>query len=298
MDTSIVPTMPESSSSPEKLRQGFVLLAESLLKSIAEVFPEVDDCAQALELFQVFVKGNAEREDQFIRKCKELFSNEAESLAAKDPEAIFRVADGLEVLKALDLRAKWADPDFNEESKNHMWQFLQALDTYAGLYCAVPPGILGKIESMATVLGSQMQSGELDLSRLDIGKLGQQLMGSLTKDELHQFEGSTTNIYSSISKVASILQKQTGSNFDVDDLMSRLGELQGTEGGALDRRSVVQQIGSTIAPNLGPELQASVAAMLKTQAGLGGFDISQAQEMLKTLTAPGATSPPGKRRKS
>jgi hypothetical protein len=274
-----------SATNPDKLRQGFVLLAESLLKSVADVFPEVDDCAHALELFQALVKGNAAREDAFIRHCRTLFDAETEGLSARDPEAIFRVCDGVEVLQHLDLRSRWIDSDFSEESKANFWQFLSALDTYSGLYCAVPTSVLGKIEGLARQLGDDMQSGQLDLSRLDIGKLGQQLMGSLTKDELQQFESSSTSIYSSISKIGSILQQQTGGHFDVDDLMRRLGDLQNAEGPAADMRSMVQHISSSLAPNLGPELQASVSALLQPD---GGVNLSQACSVLQALTAAGA----------
>jgi hypothetical protein len=282
-------------SNPEKLRQGFVMLAESLLKSVAEVFVECNECEEALELFGTFVRGNPRREDEFIRLCRGLFQTESEGLAARDPEAIFRVADGISVLKTLRLRSKWEDPEFNDASKEHFWQYLQALDTYAGLYCAVPPAVLGRIETMATVLGGQLQSGSLDLSRLDISQLGQQLMGSLSAEELQQFEGSSANIFASISKVASVLQRQTGTNFDVDDLMRRLGDLQGAEGGALDVASVVQQIGATIGPTLRPDLQSSVAALLSSQGGLGGGDLAQAQRLLQGLAGPPS---PGLKRKT
>jgi hypothetical protein len=131
-----------------------------------------------------------------------------------------------------------------------------------------------------------MQSGELDLSRLDIGKLGQKLMSSLTAEELQQFEGSSTGIYASIAKVSSIMQRQIGSNFDIEELMRKLGDLQGTDnggGGSMDVASVVQTIGASLAPNLGPELQSSVTALLQ---GAGGNPktIQEAQEMLRSLS--------------
>ena len=67
-----------------------------------------------------------------------LFKEQADGIKNHVPESLFIIVEGLEHLREMDLREKWEDPDFTEESRSHMWQYVVALKTYADLYAAVP----------------------------------------------------------------------------------------------------------------------------------------------------------------
>jgi hypothetical protein len=266
---------------PNKIRSGFISLSESLLQSISDVFPECEDSSHALELFQTLVKGDSTTEDEFIHTCHKLFKENSEGITSRDPESIFNLMSSIDILKDIDLKTKWADPDFTEESKGHFWQYLVSLDTYANLYCALPAGVMGKIESLAGDIGQRVQSGQFDLSKMDINSLGKELLGSLSSDEMRSFEGGLVNVYESVGKIASLISKQSGGGeLDIDGLMARLGQLQQTPG-EIDMGSLVQEIGSSIAPNLSPVLSSTVNTLMQSLSdGNGGIDLKRAQQLL------------------
>lgn len=270
---------------PCRLREGFIVLTETLLKSVSEVFPECFMTESALKLFETMVKGNAEREDRFIRCCAQLFNEHSAALQNRDVEALFAVADGMTLLKDLDLRGKWSDPDFSEASKDHLWQYILSLKTYAELYCALPAAVMGKIERLAGDIGEKLRAGTLDLSSINVSEVGGELLGQLSADELKTFEGNLPRIFESISQVASTVASQAGgggAGLDVEGLMRTLVQTQ--QGGAAsqgDASALLQAMGGLLAPSKGlcggtaaePSLEAlnSVMSLLQT-SGLVGSD--------------------------
>ena len=257
-------------SQPNRLRQGFISLAEALLQSVAEVFPECDSTDTAVRLFATLVKGDAEREDEFIRQCAKQLKKNAADLKDRKEEALFAVAAALPVLREVDLRSKWTDPGFTPESKEHLWQYLAALKTYAELYCAVPTGIMGKIEHVAGDIGDRLRSGQLDLSKMDIGGIGNELLGQLSQDEIQNFESNLPAIYNCISEVANSVAAQAGRpDIDVAELMKTVVESQGG-GEGLDVSAVLQRVGSILAPGaLGRNAQPGADQMLHMMQHMG-----------------------------
>ena len=250
MPLKMTPTCADAAK-PTKLRQGFVTLAESLLTSLAEVFPECDAVDRGLNLFKSLVKGDAAREEKFISQCNEVFQRHAAALKERNTEALFACADELPVMKEVDVRAKWQDPGFDDASKENFWQYLNSLKLYAELFCAVPSGIMGKIESLATDLGSQLQSGELNLAQMDIAGIGNQLLGQFSPEEMANFESNLPNIYASISEMATAVAGQAGqAGIDVEGLMKNMVNSQHS-GGAVDLTEVMQRIGSLAGPGAG-----------------------------------------------
>jgi hypothetical protein len=250
MPLKMTPTTADATK-PTKLRQGFITLAESLLTSLAEVFPECDAVDRGLHLFKSLVKGDAAREEKFISQCNAVFQRHAAALKERDTEALFACADELPVMKEVDVRTKWQDHGFDDASKENFWQYLSSLKLYAELFCAVPSGIMGKIESLATDLGSQLQSGELNLAQMDIAGIGNQLLGQFTPEEMANFESNLPNIYASISEMATAVAGQAGqAGIDVEGLMKTMVDSQ-HGGGAVDLTQVMQRIGSLADPGAG-----------------------------------------------
>ena len=252
---------------PNKLRQGFVSLAETLLSSISDVFPECQSTQSVLMLFQTMVKGNEAVEDRFIRRCHALFREHGMPLKERDPEGLFSVVESLEYLKDIDLREKWEDPDFAQESRDHLWQYIGALKTYSNLYSAVPQNVMGKIETVAGTIGEQITRGEVDLTSMDLGSIGQGLLANMSPEELANFEGSLPEIYQSLSDAAGSLGGAAGgSGLDLQGLMAQMaaqsGEGGAPAGGTVDMARVLQQLHAQAPPGAGtPDLSQMMQAL-------------------------------------
>ena len=106
------------------------------------------------------------------------------------PQPLFAVVESLDHLWNMDLREKWQDPDFTEETRNHLWQYVAAHKTHAGLYTAVPKNVMGKTEFVAGSTGEQLARGELDLRNMDLFNIGQNLLA-----DLRSSQGSRVNCW-------------------------------------------------------------------------------------------------------
>lgn len=259
-------TQVEPAADSNKLRHGFVELAEGLLSSIQEVFPECDETQHTLQLFRALVKGDPAAEDHFVKKCVGLFKQNSARLKEQDSAALFTVVDSIPLLKDIDLRSKWDDPDFSAESKQNLWQYLSALETYGGLYCAVPPGVMGRIEKMAMTMSTKLQEGTLDIASIDIAAFGEDLMSDMSPEELRDFEGSLPDVYSCVGNVASMLSKQSGGgdSLDADALLSQVASMAGgasASGGGPNLGAFIQQMSA----GLGSENSANAVAALAQQ---------------------------------
>jgi hypothetical protein len=256
-----------------KLREGFVELSENLLTSIGDVFPECDETRHALQLFRVAVKGDPHGEDKFVRRCTGLFKQNSVRLKERDSTALFAVVDGIPLLKGIDIRSKWSDADFSKESKQNLWQYLSALETYGGLYCAVPAGVMGRIEQVATTMSAKLQEGTLDIASIDITAFGEDLMSGLSPEEMKDFEGSLPDVYSCVGNVASMLAKQTGNDsFDADALMSKVVQLQAgavASGKPPDLGNFIQELGGSMCPGLDDNATKMVAGLAQQMLAAG-----------------------------
>ena len=272
----------ENYQDANRLRGSFVSLAESLLESIQEVFPECDETTTARRLFGAIVKGDSAAEDRFLRKCMDEMRCRQDRVKQHDVEALFEIADGLSLLKTINLRGKWRDPDFSDKSKENLWQYVDALQTYGGLYCAVPPAVMAQIEKVALEVSEKMAGGNFDVSKLDLTSIGKDLITSLSAEEVEEFEGSLTDVYACVGNVASLLAKQNGNeSFDVAAMMNCIQSMQANvvqgakrdgSGGA-DFGALLQQLGSGSSVGSNPMLTQALASFAKGVMGSGGNGI-------------------------
>lgn len=262
-------------------------LAETLLTSISDVFPECDETLHALQLFRVAVKGDPRAEDKFVRHCSGLFKQHSARLKEQDVKALLAVVDGIPLLKGIDVRSKWSDPDFSEESKQNLWQYLSALNTYGSLYCAVPAGVMGRIEQVATTMSTKLQEGTLDIASIDIAAFGEDLMAGLSPEELKDFEGSLPDLYGCVGNVASMLAKQTGNDsFNAEELMSKVVQMQAgaaASGRPPDLGAFVEQLGGSITPggldaNTSKMVAGLAQQMMSNSAGGKGLALPSPEE--------------------
>ena len=299
---------------PNKLRDGFILLCENLLKAIGDVFPECDDTSYVLRIYETLVKGDAETEDKFIRKCQKVFKNHSSQMKARNPEAIFALCESVEVIKRLDMRSKWEDPDFTPESKENLWAYLTNLQTYSDLYTCVPSSTMTKIEGLAASVGDRMRpDGNLDLSGLDLSTFGSEVLGSMTQEEVSQLEANLPDIYACVGNVAGMLGHGTsspdkgGAGIDLDGLLRTIAQMNtgggstGGEGGQDVGMGGIGELlkGVTQGAKLDPSKLMSVAQQLsQMQAGggsafggnaseSGGFDVGALMQAVSKVGGTG-----------
>ena len=144
------------------LRQGFITLSRD----------ECQNTESVLGIFRAVTKGNETIEDKFIRRRQAVFKEQGKGIKNKDAAALFAVVESLDQLRDKDQREKRQDPDFTEETRNHLWQYVAAHKTHADLYTALPKNVMGHIESVVGSIGEQLARGELDLRNMDLGNIG------------------------------------------------------------------------------------------------------------------------------
>jgi len=262
-----------------KLREGFVSLSEALLTAVHDVFPECQSTDHVLKVFRTFVKGDPNNEDVFLRKCHKIFKKHSAEIKARDPEAVYAISEELDMIKSMDLRKKWNDPDFAEESRMNLWTYVANLETYANLYCCVPPNTMGKIEDMALKVTKQMR-GE-NLENLDIGNFGKEIMSSMTPQDIADLEGNLPDIYACVGNVAGMLGHGTesGSKIDVEGLIQKL--MQSQTDGAPDISGLLSNLQGTGA-GIDPSQLASLAQKL---GGLGKGDNIDMSNLMEAVTS-------------
>jgi len=264
--TSLSPS--EGISHTNRLRSLFIDLTNDLLTSLTDVFPECTKTLRVRTIFETIIKGDADYEDKFLRRWHDLMKTKEALLDEENPEALFEILDSLEHVRDIDLRTKWEDPEFTDESKKHLWDYFKSLRTYADLYTALPATVMGKIETVATELGQKLASGEQSLGNLDLQSIGQSLVSQLSDPERQEFQGNSVDIMNSLNGVMSnmfgnrpgaaegLLQQVPGmGNLDLNSLAQQVA--QQTTGQTQDPAQLeqLQKTLSELTAQMPPEVQ-------------------------------------------
>ena len=145
----------------------------------------------------------------------------------------------------------------SQESRDHLWQYISALKTYADLHTSVPKNVMGKIEEVAGSIGEKLTRGELDMHNMDLGTIGQHLLSNMSPEEIAGFEGKLPDIYESLSEVANTIGGGSGgAGIDIASLVQQLSNQTGehdagTTGGlnGVDMSTILQQLSSQMRPS-------------------------------------------------
>ena len=280
-------SLAESRNDGAKLRDGFIRLTESLLTAVSQVFPECDEVDMVLRLFRNVVKKDPVKEDLLIRQWYTTMKPHKRDLEAKETETLFTALESIDAIKGIKIREKWTDPEFNDESKESMWQYLYSLNTYSNLYCCVPSRMIGKIEALAGKLCADFQNGSFDISNLDLNELGAGVTSDLTEDELNAFGNNVGEIYESLQSVIG----QAGKNgscegIDLNAAMNAVSQL--LPPGALDGSNpevanMMASLNSAGTPDMAA-LSSMLAEMKGKGYGKGKGDIKTKTKRKKRLT--------------
>lgn len=198
-----------------RLNQGLLMLLDSMVTSLSEVFPEKRELGGALE------KLKAADRQATLTELRAALAAQAAGLRGKDPQAIFAVFQGVQALQGVRMRELWADQGF-AASRQSMWQYLSTMETYATLLERLPTSLLARVEKATEGMGS-------DLAGLDIGRLGAEILGPVTEEEREQMRGCSGELLQSLGGAVQALGGAGGL-----EAMLGAGGMQALLGGGLE----------------------------------------------------------------
>lgn len=193
----------------------FLDLMEQFLGALEEVFPECLKVKQykvaltARLALCLTVESRTSVGQEAISAFHENMQPFYSRVMEKDETLLY---EDIDLMHSIDLPAKWT-PELHGETKEAIWEFIQKLceqSNIYSMYSRVPSGMMSSIESMAHNLASQINQGELSLGDLNIQEVSQQVLSSLSQQDLQAFaenlRGSdmlenVSNMYSMMSSM-------------------------------------------------------------------------------------------------
>ena len=204
-----------------KILANFIGTTEELLVSIQTIFPECEECHMAIKMFNTFVKDNSKGQIKFMKTLHKMFEEKASLLKDRDPEGIFTLTEETPLLEDLNLRQKWKELD--PESVDNFWSYITKLKMFCEIYFTVPESVFGQIEKVASSVSDDVQNGNLNLSKLDLQGLTDNLMNNMSEEETKQFEENLPKLFDSLSGVLGELnQGNEDSGLDLNNMLKSI----------------------------------------------------------------------------
>jgi hypothetical protein len=177
-------------------RDKFCGLLEECLLSLTDVFPECQNTRKLLQKYQDLVKSSDLLKDQLIKKWHRAVQPHY-ALADAHDNALWE--EDLPYFQEIHIHNKWYDPDFTEESKDYMWEYMNGLNKHSRIYNAIPEHMLDQIQNAATGLADRVRNGEMkfDLESLnwqEVEKLGKDVMSGLNEGDVEEFVSNITGL--------------------------------------------------------------------------------------------------------
>lgn len=201
----------------------FAELAGQFIDAMATCFADDVSVLRHQEMWRVTYEQVSEEEKAVLRDTMiaeyHAAVNQYYPLCLQRDERVFD-AD-IDMLRDLGLKQKF-EAGLHEQTADSIWQYIQRLNQVASLwsvYTRIPTGIMSSINGLQDTIQSQIQtddSGNVDLSQLDMSSLTQQLMGSIDQGDMQQFagslqgEGGVGDIGSMFTMLAGLMQNMTG----------------------------------------------------------------------------------------
>lgn len=162
--------------------EDFFQLCKTLMTAVKATFPECEKTQTALAKLE-FVEnsGMDSMKETLIRTWYDTMKPYVQACVQKNDNVLLR-AD-IKFLTEFDLKTKWADPDFDQESKDVLWEYINNLNYLACMYNESTPE---HMEGLTTVASRLAETAQLEIS--EDGKLSFNLkaLQSLLTDEGNQ----------------------------------------------------------------------------------------------------------------
>lgn len=175
--------------------------------------------------------------EALIDAAAKAFGPKVDSLARKDPQALFEVGRHKQ-LAILAIEAKFAAA--NGATQETIWAYIASLCKFLsmyGLYSKIPSKILGVVNGAAFDLKKAIDAGEMDVNSINPMELGQKVMASIDPKEIESFMSSLMSdqdaMMSMMSQMTSIVGGPSaiaGAAGGLDSFQAALQGLQGAAG--------------------------------------------------------------------
>jgi hypothetical protein len=190
--------MADSSVNPV---EDFFQLMKTLLQAVKTVFPECEKTQAALAQLEFMESSQmTAAKEMLIRKYYDTIKPHIKDCVAKNDNVILRAE--IEMLTTLGIREKWRDPDFDAESKDILWGYINSLNYLCCLHNESTPE---EVQGIAAAASRLAESAQFDIS--DDG-----------------------NVSFNIKAFQSLLSSDTAQG-DLSQIMAGMGPLMGALGG-------------------------------------------------------------------
>lgn len=134
------------------------------LEALNETFPECRKTQATLHDFKTVIHPIPALQDAFVKEWHETMLHYYEACEKRDVQKF--INSDIAILNQLDFASKWADPDFNEESRDNFWENINIINLNVRMYCGIPQNFMVKIHSIAGKMQSDIQNGTFNMQAL------------------------------------------------------------------------------------------------------------------------------------
>lgn len=184
----------------------FVGLSMELLDGLLEVFPECKKTAVAKGQLQDLLNVTSVQEAGKMIITRWHKHLEPYYTACDQKNVAVLLAAKVKPLEEIDMAAKWADPDIDEETRQHLLDYLIQLNNYARLYHRIPSNMMSRVGQISQTLVQKMMSG--NFSGINLEELGQQAVDGIPPEELEMFTNNAADIQSIMQNMMSSMSPE------------------------------------------------------------------------------------------
>jgi len=252
---------------PQELLHKFCSVYTQFVKTLGSVFPECDATAKVIQGAEDLCSAPQEIQEACAADwnvcMKKVWSGRTyyQHVKARNGD-IFRNADDLNFVRDTVLWPKWTDPDFNDDSKNALWMYIDQLNKHARMYFLIPRHLFDKLSGLITKFIDMDPQGNVHMAP------GFNL--ATVRDDLMQAMGGDAGL----------------SDQDIKDMVATMGELFKEILGDNNEKlpDILKMVGLT---NVDPNMVSALASHATTLMGMGGAPGSadSAASMLSMIPA-------------
>ncbi len=179
----------------------------TLLENFIEVFPECPLLKEMKTKFDDDVVSMEPLQDMFISKWHDTMGNTSDGktiyqqCAALNYISIFKAK--IPFFEKIDLYGKWQDPEFDDDSREALFEHINGINAYIQIYFGVPDKVLSRIETTAYQLADQIQNGTLDMENFNLKEISQQVVSGMTQSEMKAVFKQVPTLLQSFRQISS-----------------------------------------------------------------------------------------------
>lgn len=160
--------------------EDFYQLCKTLMTAVHTTFPECEKTQSALEQLEC-VSTNTSMKESLIKKWYKTMKPHVQDCVQKNDHVLLRA--NLKVLDEFDLKSKWMDPDFDQESKDVLWEYINNLNYLSIMYSESSPE---DMEGLAAVANRLADTAKLEVKDDGTMTFNIKALQSLFTDESKQ----------------------------------------------------------------------------------------------------------------